>query len=64
MNTATDWSSAAVDAHGGITLSEYDQDDRLLSQTDPLGQVTLYRYDERSNLLSVTQPGGVQLQIR
>jgi YD repeat-containing protein len=54
----------SVDAHGGITLSEYDQDDRLLSQTDPLGQVTLYRYDERSNLLSVTQPGGVQLQIR
>jgi YD repeat-containing protein len=52
-----------VDAHGGISLAEYDEDDRLLSQTDALGHVTRNSYDERGNLLSVTEPGGARLQL-
>lgn len=52
-----------VDAHGGITLYEYSENDWLLSQTDPLGQATRYSYDDRGNLLTITQPDGAQQQL-
>jgi RHS repeat-associated protein len=52
-----------IDAHGGITRSDYDDEDRLLEHVDAVGNVTRYTYDERSNLLTVTQPDGARLQM-
>jgi RHS repeat-associated protein len=52
-----------VDAHGGISVSEYDEDDRLVASIDPLGQATRYSYDERGNLLSAISPDGSRLQF-
>lgn len=53
----------AIDAHGGETLSEWDEFDRLLSRTDPLGRAVRYDYDEEGNLVAVTRPDGTQARF-
>jgi YD repeat-containing protein len=35
---------------------EYDQNNRLTKETDPLGRVTSYAYSDRGELLTVTRP--------
>lgn len=49
-----------LDANGGISRSEYDEDDRLLARTDQLGHVTRYSYDDRGNLIGNIGPDGAQ----
>lgn len=51
-----------MDARGGITLSDYNEANELLSETDALGYETEYTYDERGNLLQTELPGGPALR--
>ncbi|WP_022822335.1 DUF6531 domain-containing protein [Hymenobacter norwichensis] len=52
-----------LDARGGVTLSEFNEFNELLSETDPLGSRTEYAYDERGNTNLVTQPDGTSLKL-
>ena len=47
-----------------VTVSTYDRDDRLLTETDPSGVRTDYRYDSAGNLLEVTQAANRGAQAR
>lgn len=47
-----------VDANGGEHLWRYDDNRRLLAQTDPLGNSTLYRYDRWGNCTDSSDPCG------
>ncbi|RZK37615.1 MAG: hypothetical protein EOO61_08735, partial [Hymenobacter sp.] len=49
------------DARGGVTLTEYNEYNDTLSQTDQLGHITTYFYDERSNCTQVQLPNGTQI---
>ncbi|RZK44326.1 MAG: RHS repeat protein, partial [Hymenobacter sp.] len=50
------------DARGGVTLTEYNEFNDLLSHTDALGQTTKYDYDERGNCLQTIAPDGAKLR--
>lgn len=52
-----------VDAIGGTTELEYDDDNQLLRETDPLGRTTTYAYDERANTVKVERPDGSSLEL-
>ncbi|WP_205744421.1 RHS repeat-associated core domain-containing protein [Dyella sp. M7H15-1] len=47
---------AARDPLGNVTLTQYDNNDRVTAMTDPLNQTTTQTYDGNGNLLSVTLP--------
>jgi RHS repeat-associated protein len=53
-----------VDANGGITQSDYDDDDRKVRETGPLRHATAWQHDARGNLLAVTGPDGASLKLR
>jgi YD repeat-containing protein len=50
------------DARGGVTLTEYNEFNDLVSETDALGQTTSYTYNERGNCLQKSGPDGAQLR--
>ncbi|SEF24244.1 RHS repeat-associated core domain-containing protein [Amycolatopsis pretoriensis] len=52
-----------VDPAGGVTLSEWDRYDRLLSRTDPLGRTTRYGYDEGGALSEVHRADGSVVRL-
>ena len=49
--------SAVIDRNGNITVFEYDDEDRLISVTDPVGKITTLTYTG-SNLSQITDPAG------
>lgn len=53
-----------IDGRGGVTLTEYNEYNELLSETDALGYQTQYQYDARGNLTEVTQVDGSTLQLQ
>ncbi|MGI4737446.1 MAG: DUF6531 domain-containing protein [Janthinobacterium lividum] len=50
------------DARGGVTRTEYNEFNDVLSQTDPLGRETAYTYDERGNCLQMVLPDKAKWQ--
>jgi RHS repeat-associated protein len=48
---------------GHVTTYEYDDANRIISQTDHLGGVTTFTYDANGNRLSVTDPAGNTTQF-
>jgi RHS repeat-associated protein len=51
-----------LDARGGVTQTQYNEFNELLSQNDPLGRKTFYTYDERGNCLQLTLADGAKWQ--
>lgn len=49
----------AIDPTGALSLSTYDADGNLVSETDPLGRVTSHTYDALGNETSTTDAMGV-----
>ncbi len=47
-----------IDPLSGVTASEWDRYDRLLTRTDPLGRATRYTYDHTGNLVEIIRPDG------
>jgi RHS repeat-associated protein len=50
------------DARGGVTSTEYNTFNEVLSETDPLGLTTRYEYNERGNCLLKAMPDGARMQ--
>lgn len=54
----------AVDARGGVTLTEFNEFNEKTSETDPLGNTTLYLYDEFGNQTEIIGPDGATLKVK
>jgi YD repeat-containing protein len=52
-----------IDARGGVTLTDYNAYNEVLSETDALGNETRYEYDERGNRVRTALPDGATLQF-
>ncbi|RZJ93777.1 MAG: RHS repeat protein, partial [Hymenobacter sp.] len=50
------------DAQGGVTLTDYNDYNEVLRETNQLGYGTAYAYDERGNCLRATLPDGASLR--
>lgn len=54
--------TAITDAQGNVTTYGYDQDQNLITTTDPLGRQTIDGYNLDNERTSVTRPDGAVLQ--
>ncbi len=51
------------DPLGAVTLTEYDEYNQKLKETDEIGNLTVFAYDERGNLTEATSPDGARLLL-
>ncbi len=61
--TLYEWNEAGqiirtISPLGHISLNEYDEYGRLISETDPAGNTTSYEYDENGNRIKIISPSG------
>lgn len=52
------------DARGGVSRTEYNDYNELLSETDALGHATRYEYDERGNPTTLVDATGATIQLK
>jgi RHS repeat-associated protein len=57
--TSTGAARIFIDGRGNSWKLEYDADNRLLSETNPLNQTTSYQYDKVGNLVKITEPNDI-----
>lgn len=50
------------DPNGAIHQWDYDENNQLLSETDPLGNATLYNYDDFGNQIEIIDPNGAKIE--
>ncbi len=53
-----------VDTRGGVTLTEFNEFNEKISESDPLRNVTLYKYDEFGNQTEIIGPDGAALKVK
>ena len=53
-----------IDARGGVRITEYNEFNEKLSETDPVGNVTSYEYDEFGNQIKTIKPDGATISVK